>query len=141
MTAIGEGAFSGCSSLESITLTGIDAIGASAFSGCDNLTTITINPASGSAPAAIKGRNNAPRAAGFDEAAFEGVNPNCLIILGEGVAVPATTAGNYLTTRVGEIPDVNEEGGQPPAKAASMSRQATSRCAPATPSRLPTASR
>lgn len=110
VTAIGEGAFSGCSSLESITLTGIDAIGASAFSGCDNLTTITINPASGSAPAAIKGRNNAPRATGFDETAFEGVNPNCLIILGEGVAVPATTAGNYLTTRVGEIPDVNEEG-------------------------------
>lgn len=110
VTAIGEGAFSGCSSLESITLTGIDAIGASAFSGCDNLTTITINPASGSAPAAIKGRSNAPRAAGFDEAAFEGVNPNCLIILGEGVAVPATTAGNYLTTRVGEIPDVNEAG-------------------------------
>lgn len=110
VTAIGEGAFSGCSSLESITLTGIDAIGANAFSGCDNLTAITINPASGSAPAAIKGRNNAPRATGFDETAFEGVNPNCLIILGEGVAVPATTAGNYLTTRVGEIPDVDEEG-------------------------------
>lgn len=110
VTAIGEGAFSGCSSLESISLTGIDAIGAGAFSGCDNLTTITINPASGSAPAAIKSRNNAPRATGFDEAAFEGVNPNCLIILGEGVAVPATTAGNYLTTRVGEISDVNEAG-------------------------------
>lgn len=110
VTAIGEGAFSGCSSLESISLTGIDAIGAGAFSGCDNLTTITINPASGSAPAGIKSRNNAPRATGFDEAAFEGVNPNCLIILGEGVAVPATTAGNYLTTRVGEISDVNEAG-------------------------------
>ena len=111
VTMVGEGAFSGCSSLETITLTGIDAMGAGAFSGCDNLTSITLNPASSAAPAAAPIRAKAPRITGFDEAAFDGLNPNCFIILGEGVAMPASVAGNYLTTRVGEIEDIDSDGG------------------------------
>ena len=107
---IGEGAFSGCTSLETITLTGIDAIGAGAFSGCDNLTSINLNPASSEAPAKAAIRAKAPRLSGFDEAAFDGLNPNCFIILGEGVSMPASYAGNYLTTRVGEIEDIDSEG-------------------------------
>ena len=111
VSMIGEGAFSGCTSLETITLTGIDAMGAGAFSGCDNLTSINLNPASSEAPAEAAIRAKAPRISGFDEAAFDGLNPNCFIILGEGVAMPASLAGNCLTTRVGEIEDIDSEGG------------------------------
>ena len=43
MTSIGQSAFSGCSSLESITIPeGVTSIGQSAFSGCSSLTAITI---------------------------------------------------------------------------------------------------
>lgn len=103
VSTIGAEAFSGCASLEQITLTGIDAIGADAFAGCDNLTSITLNPATGTPVAERAIRCRAPRISGFDENAFKGVNPNCLIILGEGVAVPATAAGNYLASRVEEV--------------------------------------
>lgn len=104
VSTIGAEAFSGCASLEQITLTGIDAIGADAFAGCDNLTSITLNPATGSPVAERAIRCRAPRISGFDENAFKGVNPNCLIILGEGVGVPAAVAGNYLASRVEEMP-------------------------------------
>lgn len=104
---IGEGAFSGCSSLESVTLSGIDVIGSGAFNGCDNMTTITLNASNSELSGGVL---RAPRAAGIAEDAFAGVNPNCMIILGEGVARPAGAGHNCITTRVGEIPDINEAG-------------------------------
>lgn len=101
VSTIGEGAFNGCSSLTSITLTGVDAIGAGAFSGCDNITSINLNAATTSS-SSVKRAPAASRAAGFNEKAFEGVNPNCFIILGENVAVPAA-AGNYIATTIGTV--------------------------------------
>ncbi len=101
ISTIGDGAFNGCSSLTSITLTGVDAIGAGAFSGCDNITSINLNAATASSSSAMRAPA-ASRAAGFNDKAFEGVNPNCLIILGENVAVPSA-AGNYIATTIGTV--------------------------------------
>lgn len=106
VSSIGAGAFNGCSSLESLTLTGVESIGEGAFSGCDNMTSLNLNPAN--SDTSRRNSRNA-RVAGFDKNAFSGLNPNCLIIVGEGVAVPATEA-NYITTRTGEIDDFDAEG-------------------------------
>ena len=106
VSSIGAGAFNGCSSLESLTLTGVESIGEGAFSGCDNMTSLNLNPAN--SDTSRRNSRNA-RVAGFDKNAFSGLNPNCLIIVGEGVAIPATEA-NYITTRTGEIDDFDAEG-------------------------------
>ena len=106
VSTIGAGAFNGCSSLETITLTGVDAVGEGAFDGCDNMTSINLNPAASSSPASV--RRNA-KATGFDSNAFAGLNPNCIIVVGEGVAVPQAKA-NYVKTRTGEIDDADADG-------------------------------
>lgn len=104
VNAVGAGAFSGCSSLSAITLTGIDAIGACAFDGCSNLTSIILNAPSSSDTANEVARRsyNISRTSGFSPNAFEGLNPNCLILVDNGVTVP-TTAGNYIRTTIGEV--------------------------------------
>ncbi len=104
VSAVGDRAFSGCSALSAITLTGIDAIGAGAFDGCSNLTSISLNAPSSSASAerSFSRSSGDSRASGFSPKAFEGVNPNCLILVDDGVAVPATP-GNYVRTTIGEI--------------------------------------
>lgn len=113
VSVVGEGAFSGCSALSTITLTGIDAIGDGAFSGCDNLTSINLNGATGST--SLQRAPGASRAVSFSGKAFEGVNPNCLVILGDGVAVPSAPA-NYIVTTVGTVTEeidgemVNRQG-------------------------------
>lgn len=95
VTAIGAGAFSGCSSLAELTLTGVDEIGAGAFSGCSSLTAITLNAANGSeGAAAAPGRR---RSAAIHRDAFAGLNPNCLILLDEGMTAPAAEA-NFVAT-------------------------------------------
>lgn len=104
---IGSNAFSGCASLESVTLSGINGIGANAFSGCDNLRCIYIN-------AGVSGdARKAPRATraltDYSEKAFEGLNPNCIIVLGENVTRPSAP-GNYISTTTGLIKDVDAEG-------------------------------
>ncbi len=106
VSTIGDGAFSGCSSLESITLTGVDAIGADAFNGCDNLTSINLNA---STPNTQARANRVQRAATFDNKAFNGLNPNCLIIIDEGMTVPQAPA-NYIATTTGIITDTNADG-------------------------------
>lgn len=77
VTEIGAGAFSGCSGLESLALTSVESIGAGAFDGCSSLTSITIKGSAAEASA----RSRAPRAAGINDASFEGVNPNCIIFV------------------------------------------------------------
>ena len=109
VNTIGAGAFSGCSSIKSITLTGINSIGSGAFEGCGNMTSININPSTQGSAVRMRASEASVRSTGFAENAFDGLNPNCLIILGEGVAVPAST-GNYITTRTGEIADFDADG-------------------------------
>ncbi len=108
VVSVGDGAFKDCKSLESIKLTGINSIGEGAFSGCENLTNITLladHTSSASEPQQAKGR----RAAGVSEKAFEGLNPNCFIILDEGVTMPVTH-GNILTTSSGMISETQPDG-------------------------------
>ena len=108
VNVIGEDAFKDCSSLETIRLTSIESVGANAFSGCENLTTITLLAGNGSqsAPASIRSRGS--RIQGIDSHAFDGINPNCIIVLDEGVDIPVNT-GNYITTSTAtvteELPD------------------------------------
>ncbi len=108
VTEIGEGAFRNCTSLENVKLTGIHSIGAGAFNGCDNLTTIPLlaDNSEQAAPAAAPRRS---RAAGIDERAFEGLNPNCLVVVDQGVATP--TAGvNFIVTSVGTVTETMPDG-------------------------------
>ena len=91
---VSAAAFDGCASLGSLTLTGVGSIGEGAFKGCSSLTSINLNAASGDRSAATRSPR---RAASHHEQAFAGVNPNCLIILDEGVEVPAAT-GNFIAT-------------------------------------------
>lgn len=105
---IGEGAFRNCTSLENIKLTGIHSVGAGAFSGCDNLTTITLLADNNeqAAPAAAPRRS---RAAGIDERAFEGLNPNCLVVADQGVVAP-TSGVNFIVTSVGTVTETLPDG-------------------------------
>ncbi|MDE6007378.1 MAG: C10 family peptidase [Muribaculaceae bacterium] len=104
---IGEGAFAGCSSLETIRLTGIDEIGDGAFDGCTNLTSVTLlDDAAGNA-----GNAKPRRAANISNDAFKGVNPNCVIILDQGVSVPQAT-GNYIATSAGTVTEIQPDGSE-----------------------------
>lgn len=102
---IGDGAFSGCSSLETIRLTGISEIGDGAFEGCTDLTSVTIlDDAAGNA-----GNAKPRRAASVHNDAFKGINPNCVIILDEGVSVPNAEC-NYISTSTGTIIETQPDG-------------------------------
>ncbi|MDE5785673.1 MAG: leucine-rich repeat domain-containing protein, partial [Duncaniella sp.] len=110
VNTVGAGAFEGCSSLTAVRLTGVDEVGDGAFSGCDNLTTITfLVDAAGNAA-----QQNAParkprRAAGVSDKAFDGLNPNCFIVLDEGVNATAT-GRNVLYTTSGMITETQPDG-------------------------------
>lgn len=93
---IGNNAFNGCSSLESLSFTGIKSIGDNAFSGCDNLTTIIFNSPQATTAARARRVARTPRAEGISDDAFNGLNPNCLIYLDENEAVPQGIAANYI---------------------------------------------
>ncbi|MDE5773304.1 MAG: C10 family peptidase [Muribaculaceae bacterium] len=107
VVSIGDGAFKDCKSLEKINLTGIDNIGEGAFSGCDNLTCITLLTDHTSKPQETKGRRAAGN--GVNEKAFDGLNPNCFIILDEGVTLPVAKA-NLLYTTSGMISETQPDG-------------------------------
>ncbi|MDE6485032.1 MAG: C10 family peptidase [Duncaniella sp.] len=109
VTSVGAGAFDGCSSLTTIRLTGVDEVGEGAFNGCDNLTTITfLNDLAGNA-----GQQNAPRkarrSAGVHDKAFDGLNPNCFIVLDEGINT-AAAGRNVLYTTTGMITETQPDG-------------------------------
>ena len=108
VNTIGEGAFAGCSSLEHLTLTGVSGVDANAFNGCDNLTTITFlsTPSNGGEESTAKVRRSV-RSINSD--AFAGVNPNCIIVLDEGVAIPDAKA-NYIHAAEGDVTEISPEG-------------------------------
>ncbi len=108
VNTIGDGAFKDCESLETIRLTSIETVGEGAFEGCDNLTTITFLAGNPSTPASAPAR--APRAnSGIHENAFKGLNPNCIIVLDEGVTAPASAA-NCLLTTTGTVKETLPDG-------------------------------
>ncbi|MDE6443111.1 MAG: C10 family peptidase [Muribaculaceae bacterium] len=102
VNSIEEGAFKNCSSLESLTLTGVNYIGANAFEGCDNLTSITLL-ADGNASMNTRAGDE------FDSHAFDGLNPNCVIVVDEGVEAPAAKA-NYLFVSKGMVTTTLADG-------------------------------
>ncbi|MDE6255106.1 MAG: C10 family peptidase [Muribaculaceae bacterium] len=108
VSSIGAGAFKDCSSLETITLTGVSSIGDGAFAGCDNLTTITLLAAS-SDPKSEARRKSHRKAGSLSSKAFNGLNPNCIVVLDEGVEIPAAAA-NYLRTKSDEITETEPDG-------------------------------
>ena len=66
ITNIGDGAFSNCSSLVSLTFEGTpESIGGSAFYGCSNLTTINVPWADGAVANAPWGATNATITYGY----------------------------------------------------------------------------
>lgn len=108
VNTIGDGAFKDCESLETIRLTSIENVGEGAFEGCTNLTTITFLVGNPSAPESTRAR--APRAnTGIHENAFKGLNPNCIIVLDEGVTAPASAA-NCILTSTGTVTETMPDG-------------------------------
>lgn len=96
---IGENAFKGCSSLKTLSFTGIKAVGANAFNGCDNLTSVTFIAARpDSQPARVRRRAESSRPDSYSSDAFAGINPNCIIYLDENVDTPEAKA-NYVRVR------------------------------------------
>lgn len=109
VNTIGNGAFQGCGSLESIILTGIEAIGENAFNGCDNLTTITFLADVAHADNTAAPMTRAARREAFHSKAFAGLNPNCIVLLDEGVTLPVADA-NVINTTTGEVTETLEDG-------------------------------
>ena len=104
VNSVGADAFKGCESLETVRFTGVDEIGDGAFDGCNSLTSITLLSNNTSHNGAAK-----PRRVNVSADAFRGVNPNCIVVLDEGVAMPAAEA-NYLTTASGMISETQPDG-------------------------------
>lgn len=106
VSTVGEGAFKDCESLETIRLTSIETIGDGAFDGCSNLTTVTLLAGHGEAAAAPARMR---RAAGISRHAFDGINPNCVIVLDQGVTAPSSAA-NCLYTSTGTVTETMPDG-------------------------------
>lgn len=116
VVSIGEGAFAGCSELETVTLPGVDAIGQGAFDGCGSLTSISVLGNSDEAIAPASSRREAPRTHGISEASFRGINPNCLIYIPANMKDAAGATRNIIinsgTTRVAAS-DIVLQAGHP----------------------------
>lgn len=99
VTVIGENAFKGCSSLKNLNFSGITGVGANAFDGCGSLTSIIFTSARPDATARVRRRAGAPRVQGYDQAAFDGLNPNCIVYLDEDVELPSAQGVNFVLVR------------------------------------------
>lgn len=99
VNVIGANSFKDCASLRNLSFSGISGVGANAFSGCDRLTSIIFTDARPDAQPALVRRRARAAEEGYDADAFAGLNPNCVVYLDEGVAVPANTDVNYVRVR------------------------------------------
>lgn len=99
VNVIGENAFKGCSSLKNLNFSGITGVGANAFDGCGSLTSIIFTSARPDATARVRRRAGAPRVQGYDQAAFDGLNPNCIVYLDEDVELPSAQGVNFVLVR------------------------------------------
>lgn len=99
VNVIGANSFKDCASLRNLSFSGITGVGANAFSGCDRLTSIIFTNARPDAQPALVRRRARAAEEGYDADAFTGLNPNCVVYLDEGVAVPAKTDVNYVRVR------------------------------------------
>ncbi len=99
VNVIGANSFKDCASLRNLSFSGITGVGANAFSGCDRLTSIIFTDARPDAQPALVRRRARAAEEGYDADAFTGLNPNCVVYLDEGVAVPAKTDVNYVRVR------------------------------------------
>lgn len=99
VNVIGANSFKDCASLRNLSFSGITGVGANAFSGCDRLTSIIFTDARPDAQPALVRRRVRAAEEGYDADAFTGLNPNCVVYLDEGVAVPANTDVNYVRVR------------------------------------------
>ncbi len=99
VNVIGANSFKDCASLRNLSFSGITGVGANAFSGCDRLTSIIFTDARPDAQPALVRRRARAAEEGYDADAFTGLNPNCVVYLDEGVAVPANTDVNYVRVR------------------------------------------
>ncbi len=107
VTEIGEGAFQGCTNIETITLPGVNAIGEGAFEGCTNLKNILVpssdaatEPTPAEAPAKRIRRAGARNGSGITAESFRGLNPNCLIYIGAH-EIPDSEALNIILNQNG----------------------------------------
>lgn len=99
VNVIGDNSFKDCSSLKNLSFSGITGVGADAFNGCDRLTSIIFTDARpDSQPARVRRRARAA-VDGYDARAFEGLNPNCVVYLDEGVVAPEIANVNYVRVR------------------------------------------
>lgn len=99
VNVIGENAFKGCSSLKNLSFSGITGVGANAFDGCGSLTSIIFTSARPDATARVRRRAGAPRVQGYDQAAFDGLNSNCIVYLDEDVELPSAQGVNFVLVR------------------------------------------
>ena len=112
VTEIGAGAFAGCGNIETITLPGVNSIGEGAFEGCTNLTSILIPASDGAAAPAGAPRKIARSNGGISAESFRGLNPNCLIYIGEN-EIPESEALNIILNKGGNrvaASDINLDG-------------------------------
>lgn len=108
VNVIGDNSFKDCSSLKNLSFSGITGVGADAFNGCDRLTSIIFTDARPDAqPARVRRRARAA-VEGYDARAFDGLNPNCVVYLDEGVAAPEIANVNYVRVRL----DATAEAGR-----------------------------
>jgi hypothetical protein len=105
ITSIGDWAFSGCSTLTSVSLPAAASIGDWAFSGCDALTSVSLPAAETIGGEAFSGCSaltsvSLPAAASIGQSAFSGCDALTSIILG---AIPPTLGSAILEFVSGNI--------------------------------------
>lgn len=77
---IGASSFKDCENLESVIIPGVTSIGEGAFDGCSNLTSIILPSSSGNGGNVFRA---ARAGGGINAESFRGLNPNCLIYMGD----------------------------------------------------------